>query len=141
MKDLFKCVNNGNCTVYDKRKLLQLMECYVKTVHNPRHLKSTEKMIRALKSQLKPAHKKHHRRHKGARFGEDDTRFGEDNTSSTMFNNTETSMMSDSMTDSSLPDTDTSTTSMNDTTSFGQSTGLMVSNKFGEYTRGYGATY
>ena len=132
MKDLFKCVNKENCSMCDKRKLLALMECYVKTVTNPRDIKSTEKMIRKLKHQLKSAPKTRRHRRK-AKFGENDT-------DSSM---SESSAISNSSSMESTPeDTDTSTsTSMSDTTSFGHSTGLMVSNRFGEYTRGYGATY
>ena len=124
MKDLFKCVNKENCSMCDKRKLLALMECYIKTVKNPRDINSTKKMIRKLKFQLKSA--PHKRRRRKAKFGEDDS------------SKSVSSTMSDSDTSE---DTDTSTTSMSDTASFGNSTGLMVSNRFGEYTRGYGATY
>ena len=131
MKDLFKCVNKENCSMCDKRKLLALMECFVKTVKNPRDIKSTEKMIRKLKVQLKSAPKKRRHRRK-AKFGVEDTDTLKSSSSSTV---------SDSSTESTPEDTDTSTMSDTDTTSFGQSTGLMVSNRFGEYTRGYGATY
>ena len=51
------------------------------------------------------------------------------------------STVSYSSSESTPEDTDTSTMSDTDTTSFGHSTGLMVSNRFSEYTRGYGATY
>ena len=66
MKDLFKCVNKQNCSMCDKRKLLALMECYVKTVKNPRDIKSTEKMINKLKYQLRSAPKKRRRHHRKA---------------------------------------------------------------------------
>ena len=114
----------------DKRKLLALMECYMKTVKNPRDMQLTEKMLRKLKSQLKSAPKKRRHRRK-AKFGVEDT----DSSKSV------SSTVSDSSTESTPEDTDTSTMSDTDTTSFGHSTGLMVSNRFSEYTRGYGATY
>ena len=131
MKDLFKCVNKENCSMCDKRKLLALMEYFVKTVKTPRDIKSTEKMIHKLKLQLKSAPKKRRHRRK-AKFGVEDT-----DTSKSL----SSSSVSDSSTESTPEETDTSTMSDTDTTSFGHSTGLMVSNRFGEYTRGYGATY